>query len=154
MLSYFVQIQSITDNQTDTKTFSTSQSLDNLRQNKYICTNHGRSGRFPSSLQSSWNNTDQIPQKNTSSQGPFVDFRGPCPVHPMSSHTWGDCFNNPKNKALEGQNSNLHSMEIHSGCGYHYLTRGQGRGYGCGHGSLMFLVLLTHSLPYTFNKRQ
>ena len=92
MLSYFVQFQSITDNQTGTKTFSTSQSLDNGRQHKYSHTNHGRSGCFSSSFQSGLNNINQIPQKNTGSQGPFVDFWGPCPVHPMSSHTWGGLF--------------------------------------------------------------
>ena len=124
MLSYFVQFQSITDNQTSTKTLSTLHGMDNGRQQKYIRTNRGRSGRFPSSFQSGRNNIERVPRKNTSSQGPFVDFRGPCPVHPMSSHTWGDCFNNPKNKASEGQNSNLHSMEGHSGCRYYYSTRG------------------------------
>jgi hypothetical protein len=89
MLSYFVQFQSITDNQTGLKVYSASQGLDSGKQHKYICTNCGRSGRFPSSFQSSRNNTDRIPRKNTGIQGPFVDFQGPCPVHPMSSHTWG-----------------------------------------------------------------
>ena len=74
MLSYFVQLQSITDNQTGTKTFSILQSLDNGRQHKYICTNRGQNVCFPSSFQSGWNNTNRIPWKNTSSQGPFVDF--------------------------------------------------------------------------------
>ena len=84
MLSYSVQFQNITDNQTGTKTFSTSQGLNNERQHKYICTNRGQSGHFPSSFQSGQNNTERIPQKNTGIQGPFVDFWGPCPVHPMS----------------------------------------------------------------------
>jgi hypothetical protein len=122
-LSYFVQFQSITDNHTGLKVYSASQGLDSGKQHKYICTNHGQSEHFPS-YQSGRNNTDQIPWKNTGIQGPFVGFWGPCPVHPMSSHTWGDCFNSPKNKASECQNRNLHSMEIHSGCGYHYSTRG------------------------------
>ena len=38
--------------------------------------------------------------------GPFIDFQGPCPAHPMSSHTWKDCFNTPKNKTLDGQHDN------------------------------------------------
>ena len=124
MLSYFIQFQNITDNPTGTKIFSTSQGLNNERQHKYSHTNRGQSGCFPTSFQSGQNNTDQIPWKNTGIQGPFVDFWGPCPVHPMSSHTWGDCFNNPKNKTSEGQNNNLHSMETHSGHGYHFSTRG------------------------------
>jgi hypothetical protein len=41
MLSYFVQFQSITGNQTGIIIFSTSQSFDNGRQHKYICTNCG-----------------------------------------------------------------------------------------------------------------
>jgi hypothetical protein len=45
----------------------------------------------------------------------------------------GDCFSDPKNKASEGHNSNLHSTENHSGCRYHFSTRGQGCGQG--HGS-------------------
>ena len=106
MLSYFVQFQSITDNQTGTKTLSTLHGMDNGRQQKYIRTNRGRSGRFPSSFQSGRNNIERVPRKNTRSQGPFVDFWGPCPVHPMSSHTWGDCFNNPKNTTSEGQDIN------------------------------------------------
>ena len=149
MLPYFVQFQNITDNQTGTKIFSTSQGLNNERQHKYSHTNRGQSGCFPTSFQSGQNNTDQIPWKNTGIQGPFVDFWGPCPVHPMSSHTWGNCFNNPKNKASEGQNSNLHSMETHSGCGYHYSTRGQGCGFGCGHGSYN-VPCLTISFPTSY----
>ena len=92
MLSYFVQFQNITDNQTGTNTFSTSQGLNNERQHKYSRTSCGQSGHFPSSFQSGQNNIDQIPRKNTSIQGPFVDFWGPCSVHPMSSHTWGGLF--------------------------------------------------------------
>ena len=26
----------------------------------------------------------------------FVDYKGPCPVHPGAAHTWGDCYNNPQ----------------------------------------------------------
>ena len=115
-------------------------------KHKYSHTNRGQNGHFPSSFQSGWNNNDRIPQKNTGIQGLFADFWGPCPVHPMSSHTWGDCFNNPKNKASEGQNSNPHSMETHSGHGYHYSTRGQGRGFGCGHGSYN-VPCLTNPFP-------
>ena len=88
MLSYFVQLQSITENQTFAKTSSASQGLDIGKQQKYICTNHGQSSRFFSSFQSSQADIDHIPWKpKTKSQGPFVDFQGPNPAHPMSSHT-------------------------------------------------------------------
>ena len=75
MLSYFVQLQSITDNQTVAKAPSASQGLDNRKQHKYVNTNHGRSGQFSSPFQSSRADFDSILQKpNTNSQGPFVDF--------------------------------------------------------------------------------
>ena len=68
-----------------------------------------------------------------------MDFQGPCPVHPVPSHTWGDCFNNPNDTTNEGQNSNNCNLESHSGCRYYFSTRGQGCGHGhrhgCGHGS-------------------
>ena len=122
--SYFVEFQSITDYQLSTKAFSASQSLDYGNQHKYICTNCGQSSCFSSSFQNGWTNIDHIPQKNNSNNpGPFVDFKGPCLVHPMSSHTWGDCFNNPKNKTAEGQNINPHNIESQNRHGYYYLTR-------------------------------
>ena len=52
MLSYFVQLQNITDNQPASKDFSASQGLDIGKQNKYICTNHGQNCPFASSCQS------------------------------------------------------------------------------------------------------
>ena len=71
-------------------------------------------------------------KKNLTLQGPFVDFKGSCLVHPMSSHTWGNSFNNPKNKTLEGQKINT-QHDKHHGQGYFYLTKGQGCGQGLGH---------------------
>jgi hypothetical protein len=53
MLSYFIQFQNITDNQTGMKVFSASQSLDNGRQHKYSCTNPRQNRYFPSSFQNS-----------------------------------------------------------------------------------------------------
>ena len=101
MLAYFVQFQSITDTQGSSKPYTISQSADNRKPYKYICTNRGQSGRFLPSIQNGQGDTDRIPRKNKPmTTGPFIDFRGTCPVHPMSSHTWGDCFNNPKNKSF------------------------------------------------------
>ena len=44
--SYFVQFQSITDNQTGLKVYSALQGLDNGRQHKYSCTNCGKGFSF------------------------------------------------------------------------------------------------------------
>ena len=44
MLSYFVQFQNITDNQTGMKAFLSLQSLDNGSQHQYMHTNHGQNG--------------------------------------------------------------------------------------------------------------
>ena len=104
MLSYFIQLQSITDTQAISRSGVIPQNNDNRNQHKYIRTNRGQSGRFSSSFQNRQNNMDCIPCKQkTNNQGPFVDFKGTCPVHPMASHAWGDCFNNPKNKTSESQ---------------------------------------------------
>ena len=99
MLSYFIQLQSITDTQAISRSGIIPQNNENRNQHKYIRTNRGQSGRFSSSFQNRQNNMDCIPRKQkTNNQGPFVDFKGPCPVHPTASHAWGDCFNNPMRK--------------------------------------------------------
>ena len=48
----------------------------------------------------------------------------------MSTHTLGDCFNNPKNKVSEGPNNKIQHERNH-GQGYFYSTRGRGRRQGC-----------------------
>ena len=106
MLFYFVQFQSITDNQTGTKTFSASQSLDKEKQYKYICTSHGLSGFFPSSFQSSQNSMDcTLRKNNTNNQELFVSFSDLVQFTPcLPILGWGVCFINSKNKATDGQN--------------------------------------------------
>ena len=102
MLSYFTQLQSITDNQTVAKDFSASPHMDNGKHHKYMCIDCGQSGCFSSSTQSSQVDIDCILWKSrTNTQGLFVGYLGHCLVHPISSHTWEDCFNNPKNKTSE-----------------------------------------------------
>ena len=50
---------------------------------------------------------EHIPCKlKPDNQGLFVNFKRPCPVHPIATHVWGDCFNNPKNKTSESQCNN------------------------------------------------
>ena len=88
-----------------------------------------------------------IPRKTKSTViGPFIDFWGPCPVYPMSSHTWGDCFNNPKNKALDGQHDNTRHNAHHYSRGSYYMSRGRGCGLGQGRHSNN-VPLLTNPFP-------
>ena len=39
---------------------------------------------------------DQALQANRTYPGTIHDYRGPCPVHPEGTHTWGNCFQNPR----------------------------------------------------------
>ena len=64
--------------------------------------------------------------------GPFINFWGPCPVHPMSSQTWGNSFNNPRNKTLDGQHDNTWHNVNHYSCGNYYMSRGKGCRQGQG----------------------
>ena len=107
MLSYFVQTQSIGDNQTrSTPSFFPTN----------ICStggrfSQGRSGRSQFGKSSSLSYGDyqkaHIPCKiDTSHRGVYLDYRGPCPVHPTLTHTGSDCFNNPKNHYASDRNFN------------------------------------------------
>ena len=152
MLAYFVQFQGITDTQTMSKSFLTTQELSTLRQHKYTCTNHGQSCCFPSSFQGGQTHINRIPRKiKTISQGPFVDFKGPCPVHPMSSHTWGGCYNNPKNKASNSQDNSTRHDNSHVRSQY-YSSRGRGYGRGCGR-NFNNTPWLTNPLPTLYIKQ-
>ena len=147
MLAYFVQFQSITDAQGSSKPYAISLSVNTRKPYKYICTNHGQSRCFIPSIQGGRADTDRIPRKNKPmASGPFIDFRGTCPVHPMSSHTWGDCFNIPKNKALDGQHDNTRHNVNHYSRGCYYMSRGRGHGQGLGHHSNN-VPLLTNPFP-------
>ena len=134
MLSHLIQFQNITDTQGFSKSFATSQNLEVGQQHKYSHTNWGRSRRFQSLHQDGLRFTDRIPQKTNSTQlGPFIDYKGPCPIHPMSSHTWGDCYNNPKNKDIGSQHNNTQSNAYHYKQDKFHVSRGCGRGQGRGH---------------------
>ena len=153
MLSYFNQFQSITNTQGFSKSFETPQNLETKQQHKYSRTNCGRSGRFHSPHQVGQRDTDRIPQKTNSAQsGPFIDYKGPCPVHPMSSHTWGDCHNNPKNKAMGGQHNNTQSNAHHYKGGNFYASRGCRRGQGHGHFNNNY-PCLTNTFPTLYIKQ-
>ena len=66
----------------------------------------------------------------------------------MSSHTWGDCFNNPKNKILNDQHDNTWHNAYHYSQGSSYVSRGRGRGQGHGRGNYSNNVhLLTNPFP-------
>ena len=116
------------------------------KQHKYICANCGQSGCFSSSFQSSQADIDCVPQKlKIHTQGPFGDFWGPYPAHPISSHTWGDCYNSPKNKTSEGQHSNKCNNESHNECKEYFSPRGQ----GCGRGSY-YVPWLPNPFPISY----
>ena len=107
MIPYFVQTQSIGDNQTrSTPSFFPT----NIRSTggRFSQGRSGR-GRFgkSSSLSYGDHQNSYIPRKiDTSQHGVYLDYQGPCPVHPTLTHTWGYCFNNPKNTNTPDRNFN------------------------------------------------
>ena len=105
IISFFVQSQSIGDSQVASKPFFSPTTL------------HGGGGRFSrdcpgrgrlshsASSHFNRNQTSRIPRKsNNDPRGVYLDYNGPCPVHPTLTHTWGDCFNNTKNNFTASQN--------------------------------------------------
>ena len=133
MLSYFVQTQSIGDNQTrSTPSFTPT----NIRSTGGRFS-QGRSGRGQFGKSSSLSYGDHqnlyIPCKiDTSHCGVYLDYRGPCPVHPTLTHTSGDCFNNPKNNNTSGRNINNRNRGGRTGRRSYYYNQGGwrfGQGY-------------------------
>ena len=102
MILYFVQLQSITDNQMVAKASSASHSLDTGNNtNMCVLTMDMVAGFFfllSEPLSWYWPYSMEL---NINPQRPLWSF-GDFPVHLMSSHTWGNCFNNTKNKTSEG----------------------------------------------------
>jgi hypothetical protein len=47
-------------------------------------------------------NNKRFDSRKTENKKVFVDYKGPCPVHPNANHTWGECFNNPRNATNNG----------------------------------------------------
>ena len=58
---------------------------------------------------------------------------GPCPVHLLLLHQWGDCDNNPRNKSVDCVHSNGPENSEWSGWGSYYSSCG---GPGCRHNTL------------------
>ena len=61
-----------------------------------------------------------------------MDYNGPCPVHPTLTHTWGNCFNNPKNTFTGSRNVRNQDRGGRTGRGSYYSNqrgRRSGRGY-------------------------
>ena len=124
MLLYFVQTQSIGDNQTrSTPSFFPTNIHSTGGRFSQGCSGHGQFGKSSSLSYGEYQNS-HIPRKiDTSHCGVYKYYRGPCPVHPTLTHTWGDCFNNPKNNNTSGRNINnrnrggrtvLKSLKSHS----------------------------------------
>ena len=48
----------------------------------------------------------------------YHDYRGPCPVHPEGTHTWGNCFQNPHTQGGQaGHMAGCHNGRGHSSFG-------------------------------------
>ena len=72
----------------------------------------------------------------------------------MSSHTWGDCYNNPKNEAMGGQHNNTQSNEHHYKRDNFYASRGHRHGQGQGRGRFNnYYHCLTNPFPTLYIKQ-
>lgn len=69
---------------------------------------HGKFGLDTSYPLSRLRFTGNIPCKpNGGNNTPYIDYCGPCPVHPTLSHAWGDYGNNPRHKSVGGQHTTV-----------------------------------------------
>ena len=105
MLSYFVQSQSIGNSQVASKpSFLLSQ---------YILVGTVFKWSFQTWL--TWpfhinifggqQNSCIYCKSNNGPRGVYLDYCGPCPVHPTLTHKWDDCFNNPQNNFTGSQHA-------------------------------------------------
>jgi hypothetical protein len=103
MLSYIVQYQSMTD-KSDTSAIVSTMGITGDRS--CISNGHSRCGQFgqpPSQSHNRQKFNGNIPCKqNSGNDRPYIDYCGPCPVHPTLIYTWGDCNNNSRNKSAGG----------------------------------------------------
>ena len=133
MLSYFVQSQSIEDSPVASKPFFSPTTLHGGRGwFSHGCSGHGQFDHSTSS-HSNGNQSFRIPcTLNNGPSGVYLDYNGPCPVHPTLTHTWGDCFNNPKNTFTGNRNVRNQDRGGQTGHGLYYSNqrgRGSRRGY-------------------------
>jgi hypothetical protein len=130
-----VQYQPITDTSNTSSIDSTMGILSGVGRVSNAHSRHGRFGRFPSQSQNRQRFNRNIPcRQNSGNNRPYIDYRGPCPVHPTLVHNWGDCINNPRNKSAGGrhggQHSHGHDIGGRLGWGTYYSSCG---GCGCGY---------------------
>jgi hypothetical protein len=105
MPSYFVQSQSIGDSQVSYNPFLSTATMHNGGRQF----SHGHTGHGPHDhslvTSSSGNQNFSIPYKtNIGTHVVYLACNGPCPVHPILTHAWGNCFNNPNNTFTGSQN--------------------------------------------------
>ena len=133
ILLYFVQSQSIGDSQVASKPFLSPATIHGGRGRfSHSCSVHGRLGHS-TFRHFGGDQISRIPHNtNIGTCGVFLDYNGTCPVHPTPTHTWGDCFNNPKNTFTGSQNVRNQDRGGQTGCGLYYYNQ-QGRKSGCGY---------------------
>ena len=106
MLLYFVQTQSIGDNQTrSTPSFPLTNICSNRGMFSQGCSGHGWFGKSSSLSYGDYQRSHIYCKINVGIHGNYLDYQGPCPVHPTLTHSWDDCFNNPKNSNTADKNA-------------------------------------------------
>ena len=101
------------------------------RQFSHGCSGHGQFGHSTSNYFNG-NQSFCIPHKsNKGPRGVYSDYNGPCPVHPTLTHTWDNCFNNPKTNFKGSQNVRNQERGGQTRRGLYYSNQ---RGWGSGRG--------------------
>jgi hypothetical protein len=57
---------------------------------------HGRARAIVNAAGRAWDRQVTVRHQALQASRTYHDYRGPCPVHPEGSHTWGNCFQNPR----------------------------------------------------------
>jgi hypothetical protein len=123
MLSYFVQFQSIGDSQVAFKPFLSPATIHG-GGGRFSCghSGHGQLGHSTSS-HFNGNQSFHIPRtSNIGTCGVYLDYSGTCPVHLTLTHTWDDCFNNPKHSFTGSWNVRNQERGGQTGCGLYYCN--------------------------------
>jgi hypothetical protein len=71
-------------------------------------------------------------KSNNGPNGVYLDYCDSCPVYPTLTHTWDDCFNNPKNHFTGAQHANGQERGSQTRHGSYYSNQRE-QGSGCGY---------------------